>query len=119
MRPIQEEDDDPALNMSMDDDFEKGTVPKKFSYGSLEFDTFQNTWDWPYEHEVININSMISVTNMSWSSSIMNAQRYDEDNEVAEEMKWVKEKKMVNVTRRWLDMSRIKEQEACFSTKTH
>ncbi|KAK6945857.1 Legume lectin domain [Dillenia turbinata] len=44
---------------------------------AVEFDTFQNTWDPPHEHVGININSMISVTNVSWSTNITNAQRYD------------------------------------------
>ncbi|KAL3538727.1 hypothetical protein ACH5RR_002093 [Cinchona calisaya] len=37
---------------------------------AVEFDTFRNSWDPPTTHVGININSMKSVTNMSWLNNI-------------------------------------------------
>ncbi|XP_026391000.1 L-type lectin-domain containing receptor kinase IX.1-like [Papaver somniferum] len=37
---------------------------------AVEFDSFQNEWDPSSDHVGINVNSVISVANVSWSSSI-------------------------------------------------
>ncbi|KAG7969660.1 hypothetical protein I3843_07G042500 [Carya illinoinensis] len=39
---------------------------------AVEFDSFQNSWDPSDNHVGININSIISATNVSWKSSIKN-----------------------------------------------
>ncbi|EOX91883.1 Concanavalin A-like lectin protein kinase family protein [Theobroma cacao] len=42
---------------------------------AVEFDSFQNDWDPSDDHVGININSIISVTNVTWKSSIKNGSR--------------------------------------------
>ncbi|KAA8531472.1 hypothetical protein F0562_006175 [Nyssa sinensis] len=37
---------------------------------AVEFDSFQNDWDPSSDHVGININSVVSVTNVTWESSI-------------------------------------------------
>ncbi|XP_038690878.1 L-type lectin-domain containing receptor kinase IX.1-like [Tripterygium wilfordii] len=39
---------------------------------AVEFDSFKNTWDPSDDHVGINVNSIISVTNVTWRSSIKN-----------------------------------------------
>ncbi|XP_060674860.1 lectin 7-like [Ziziphus jujuba] len=39
---------------------------------AVEFDSFKNEWDPSSDHVGININSIISVTNVTWKSSIKN-----------------------------------------------
>ncbi|KAL8209259.1 hypothetical protein R6Q57_008671 [Mikania cordata] len=41
---------------------------------AVEFDTFRNDWDPVGDHVGININSMISVTNVTWSSLVSEGQ---------------------------------------------
>ncbi|XVE83034.1 hypothetical protein DITRI_Ditri16bG0054400 [Diplodiscus trichospermus] len=42
---------------------------------AVEFDSFQNEWDPSDDHVGININSIISVKNVTWASSIKNGSR--------------------------------------------
>ncbi|KAL4555906.1 hypothetical protein LXL04_038538 [Taraxacum kok-saghyz] len=42
---------------------------------AVEFDTYKNDWDPDGDHVGININSMVSVKNMTWSSSVYNGQK--------------------------------------------
>nr|POE58602.1 l-type lectin-domain containing receptor kinase ix.1 [Quercus suber] len=39
---------------------------------AVEFDSFQNYWDPSDDHVGINVNSIVSATNVSWNSSIKN-----------------------------------------------
>lgn len=39
---------------------------------AVEFDTFMNPWDPSEDHVGINVNSIVSVANVKWSSSIKN-----------------------------------------------
>ncbi|XP_056161193.1 L-type lectin-domain containing receptor kinase IX.1-like [Syzygium oleosum] len=39
---------------------------------AIEFDSFQNEWDPSPDHVGINVNSIVSVTNVSWRTSIKN-----------------------------------------------
>ncbi|KAI3786268.1 hypothetical protein L1987_39829 [Smallanthus sonchifolius] len=41
---------------------------------AVEFDTFQNGWDPVGDHAGININSMISITNVTWSNLVSDGQ---------------------------------------------
>ncbi|KAK0606798.1 hypothetical protein LWI29_004518 [Acer saccharum] len=42
---------------------------------AVEFDTFKNHWDPSYNHVGININSIQSVTNLTWDTSMKNGSR--------------------------------------------
>ncbi|MBA0793926.1 hypothetical protein Gohar_018303 [Gossypium harknessii] len=42
---------------------------------AVEFDSFQNEWDPSDDHVGINVNSIISVTNVTWKSSIKDGRR--------------------------------------------
>ncbi|KAK1569270.1 hypothetical protein Q3G72_034718 [Acer saccharum] len=42
---------------------------------AVEFDIYQNSWDPPREHVGIDINSMRSVSNLTWLSDIRDGQR--------------------------------------------
>ncbi|XP_023763013.1 L-type lectin-domain containing receptor kinase IX.1 [Lactuca sativa] len=42
---------------------------------AVEFDTYRNDWDPPGDHVGININSMVSVKNVTWSNLVANGQR--------------------------------------------
>ncbi|XP_038681019.1 L-type lectin-domain containing receptor kinase IX.1-like [Tripterygium wilfordii] len=41
-----------------------------FPFVAVEFDTYSNDWDPPYDHVGINVNSFTSVKNVPWISSI-------------------------------------------------
>ncbi|WCJ18180.1 Concanavalin A-like lectin protein kinase family protein [Euphorbia peplus] len=40
-----------------------------YRFVAVEFDTYRNDWDPPYDHVGINVNSMVSVANRTWSGS--------------------------------------------------
>ncbi|XP_065871436.1 L-type lectin-domain containing receptor kinase IX.1-like [Euphorbia lathyris] len=42
---------------------------KNNKFVAVEFDTYRNSWDPPYDHVGINVNSMESVANRTWSGS--------------------------------------------------
>ncbi|KAA8536367.1 hypothetical protein F0562_028845 [Nyssa sinensis] len=50
---------------------------KSNPFVAVEFDTFQNDWDQPHDHIGININSMVSVSNVSWWNDIFNGKSND------------------------------------------
>ncbi|THG03687.1 hypothetical protein TEA_014505 [Camellia sinensis var. sinensis] len=47
-----------------------GINPVGNSIVAVEFDTYQNLWDPSSDHVGINVNSMVSVANVTWKSSI-------------------------------------------------
>ncbi|MCL7030950.1 hypothetical protein MKW94_026461 [Papaver nudicaule] len=49
---------------------ERADDPRKNRVVAVEFDTFQNTWDPSPDHVGINVNSIVSVANVSWNSSM-------------------------------------------------
>ncbi|KAJ9175007.1 hypothetical protein P3X46_013594 [Hevea brasiliensis] len=42
--------------------------PKVNKFVAVEFDTYHNDWDPPYDHIGFNVNSMISIVNRTWRS---------------------------------------------------
>lgn len=42
---------------------------------AVEFDSFQNPWDPSSDHVGINVNSIVSVSNVTWQSSIKNGSK--------------------------------------------
>ncbi|KAF2296540.1 hypothetical protein GH714_040568 [Hevea brasiliensis] len=42
--------------------------PKVNKFFAVEFDTYHNDWDPPYDHIGFNVNSMISIVNRTWRS---------------------------------------------------
>ncbi|KAH0634650.1 hypothetical protein KY290_038115 [Solanum tuberosum] len=50
---------------------------KNHPFVAVEFDTFKNYYDPPGDHVGVNINSMVSVVNVTWFSSIPNGKRTD------------------------------------------
>ncbi|RZC85814.1 hypothetical protein C5167_026480 [Papaver somniferum] len=49
---------------------ERADDPRKNRVVAVEFDTFQNAWDPSPDHVGINVNSIVSVANVSWNSSM-------------------------------------------------
>ncbi|KAK6923239.1 Legume lectin domain [Dillenia turbinata] len=47
----------------------------KNSIVAVEFDSFQNDWDPSSDHVGINVNSIVSVANVTWNSSIKDGRR--------------------------------------------
>ncbi|GAB4848816.1 hypothetical protein Ancab_003610 [Ancistrocladus abbreviatus] len=47
----------------------------KNHFVAVEFDTFQNDWDPSSDHVGINVNSIVSVANVSWNSSMKNGSK--------------------------------------------
>ncbi|TMW82868.1 hypothetical protein EJD97_004339 [Solanum chilense] len=50
---------------------------KNHPFVAVEFDTFKNYYDPPGDHVGVNINSMVSVVNVTWFSSIPNGKKTD------------------------------------------
>uniref|UniRef100_M0ZZ78 Kinase n=1 Tax=Solanum tuberosum TaxID=4113 RepID=M0ZZ78_SOLTU len=50
---------------------------KNHPFVAVEFDTFKNSFDPPGDHVGVDINSMVSVVNVTWFSSIPNNKRTD------------------------------------------
>ncbi|KDP41147.1 hypothetical protein JCGZ_03641 [Jatropha curcas] len=48
---------------------------KKNQIVAVEFDSFENTWDPSDDHVGIIVNSIVSVTNVTWKSSIKNGSK--------------------------------------------
>ncbi|KAL9230057.1 hypothetical protein vseg_005450 [Gypsophila vaccaria] len=47
----------------------------KNQFVAVEFDSFQNDWDPSADHVGINVNSIVSVTDVTWMSSIKNGSK--------------------------------------------
>jgi serine/threonine protein kinase len=57
-----------SMGLTLDDQALNSTQTNPFV--AVEFDIYQNPWDPPLEHAGIDINSMISVANLTWLADI-------------------------------------------------
>ncbi|KAK2437218.1 L-type lectin-domain containing receptor kinase IX.1 [Trifolium repens] len=57
-----------SMGLTLDDQALNSTETNPFV--AVEFDIYQNPWDPPLEHAGIDINSMISVANVTWLADI-------------------------------------------------
>lgn len=55
--------------------FSHTSTPTPTGLVAVEFDTFKDPWDPSSDHVGININSIVSVTNVTWKSSMKNGSR--------------------------------------------
>ncbi|KAG8650475.1 L-type lectin-domain containing receptor kinase IX.1 [Manihot esculenta] len=51
--------------------------PKVNKFVAVEFDTYQNDWDPPYDHIGFNVNSMVSLVNRTWRSGARTGSKTD------------------------------------------
>ncbi|WJX52438.1 hypothetical protein P8452_38553 [Trifolium repens] len=57
-----------SMGLTLDDQAMNSTETNPFV--AVEFDIYKNPWDPPHEHAGIDINSMISVANVTWLADI-------------------------------------------------